>query len=301
MNLDESKQFERLVARIEETVAPLGAIVRSPDHIPDRLTGQSREIDASIRYKLGTTDILIVVECRRRNRMQDVTWIEQLATKSKNVGANKTIAVSATPFTAPAYRVAELNQIELRTLAEAAPEELTKWFLPAGGIAHVFRDVGDMECVVFLQCSDGLPLDYGLKSPDCFEPMFYHELIQSPFPAAVLYSFLEMHQPELFLDVPFDGTSKRLVFRFSVVPSPLLLQGREGLLIVDNVRLEASVSYKMCVFDRDAGFHHSYSLPDGQQYQHSAFHGEMFDMPVTFEHLKTPSGDKRISFKFIPE
>ena len=285
MNRDESKLFERLVARIEETVAPLGAVVRSPDHIPDRLTGQSREVDASIRYRLGTTDVLIIVECRRRSRTQDVTWIEQLATKSKSIGANKTIAVSATPFTTPAYRVAELNQIELRTLGEATPAELTQWFLPVGGVAHVFRDVEDLDCVVFLQCSDGLPTDYGLQARDCFESVFHHKLIKSPFPASVLYSFAELYQPERFAEVPFDGTSKRIVFRFSLVPGPLLVQGREGLLVVDHVRLEASVSYKICVFDRDDGVHHSYSLPDGQQYRHSAFHGKLFDMSVTFEHL----------------
>ena len=77
----ESKQFELLVARIEEAAAPRGAVVTSPDHIRDATSGQMREVDATIRFKIGTVPVLILVECRKRGRAEDVRWIEELTTK----------------------------------------------------------------------------------------------------------------------------------------------------------------------------------------------------------------------------
>ena len=90
---EEWRQFERLVARIERDLAPKGAVVRSPDRLPDLVTGSVREVDASIRFTVGSAPILITIECRRRAAVQDDTWIEQLAAKKEKLGAAKTIAV----------------------------------------------------------------------------------------------------------------------------------------------------------------------------------------------------------------
>lgn len=102
----EWRDFEKLVARIEEAAAPLQAVVSVDDKIPDLVTGTLRQVDASIRYKVGTADVLIVIECRKRSRKPDVTWIEQLATKCSAIGAAKTIAVSQTGFSKEAQLMA---------------------------------------------------------------------------------------------------------------------------------------------------------------------------------------------------
>lgn len=88
------RQFEQLVARIEADAGPLGLTVTSPDRIRCRTTGRLREVDASVRTQIGTSSILITVECRKRRAKQDVTWIEELATKKHAIGAARTIAVS---------------------------------------------------------------------------------------------------------------------------------------------------------------------------------------------------------------
>jgi hypothetical protein len=67
----EWREFEQLVARIEQTLAPQGAVVTSPDRVKDLYTGQDREVDATIRFRVGTVPILITVECRKRDRVQD--------------------------------------------------------------------------------------------------------------------------------------------------------------------------------------------------------------------------------------
>lgn len=123
------REFEALVARIEEALAPKGALVKSPDRVRDLVSKRLREVDASIRFDVGSTPILITIECRDRRGVQDDTWIEQLATKKQKIGAAKTIAVSATGFSDSASKTAELFGIELRHLTDRIEEEIVQEFL----------------------------------------------------------------------------------------------------------------------------------------------------------------------------
>lgn len=119
-----SKEFEELAARLEAALAPEGARVKSPDRIRDQFTGQYREVDASIRYTIGSSDILITIECRDRSRTQDVTWIEQLATKRVHVRADRTIAVSSSPFTEAALLAAKTHGISTRLISEVTDADV---------------------------------------------------------------------------------------------------------------------------------------------------------------------------------
>ena len=58
------RELELLVSRIEGALAPAGAVIRSPDRIPDLITGELREVDVSIRYRVGSVELLVTVECR---------------------------------------------------------------------------------------------------------------------------------------------------------------------------------------------------------------------------------------------
>jgi Restriction endonuclease len=118
------KQFEQLVARIEEDAGPLGLAVTSPDKILCRITGRKREVDVSVRSRIGTVDVLITIECRKRRPRQDVTWIEHLAAKRDSIGASCTIAVSSSGFTASAEAVARRYGIKLRRLSEVSAAEI---------------------------------------------------------------------------------------------------------------------------------------------------------------------------------
>lgn len=120
----EWREFERLVARIETDARDSGAVVTSPDHIRCTLTGALREVDASIRHVVDGASRLITIECRKRRGRQDVTWIEQLATKRQSIGADKTIAVSASGFSAAAHKVAAAHQIELKATRDLSVADL---------------------------------------------------------------------------------------------------------------------------------------------------------------------------------
>jgi hypothetical protein len=117
----EWRQFEQLVARIERDADQLGLAIKAPDRVRCLVTNRLREVDASVRTREGE---LITLECRKRRGSQDVTWIEQLATKRRSLGATKTIAVSARGFSSSAYALARENCIELKTLDELEPHEL---------------------------------------------------------------------------------------------------------------------------------------------------------------------------------
>lgn len=121
------RQFEKLVATMEGVLLQRGAVIKHPDRIPDIDTGELREVDASIRYTIGSVPLLITIECRKRAKNEDVMWIEQLAEKQRSVGAAKTIAVSSTGFTEPARKKAAQKGIELRTLRKIKPKDIEAW------------------------------------------------------------------------------------------------------------------------------------------------------------------------------
>jgi hypothetical protein len=120
------RQFEQLVARIEADAGPLGLSVKSPDRIRCKITGRLREVDASVRASVGTASVLMTIECRKRRPKQDVTWIEQLATKKANIGAVHTIAVSSAGFSDEAKILAAHLGIDLRHLSDVSAAEINK-------------------------------------------------------------------------------------------------------------------------------------------------------------------------------
>src|SRR4051812_30622967 len=125
--MTKSRDFETLVARIEQILAPSGARITSPDHIADLVTGALREVDASIRLSVGSVDVLISVECRDRSRAEDVTWIEQLITKKASIGASHTIAVSSIGFSELATKLANRGGIGIRTISDVTDKTILEW------------------------------------------------------------------------------------------------------------------------------------------------------------------------------
>jgi hypothetical protein len=118
------REFEKLVARIEGLLCPAGAVVKCPDRLRKIKGRGTRQVDASIRYVLGSTKVLVTVECRKRYKGQDVTWIEQLATKRRNIGAHHTLAVSTTEFSEEALEIAQREVIGTRVISEVTDDDI---------------------------------------------------------------------------------------------------------------------------------------------------------------------------------
>ena len=287
------KTFEELVGGIESIAGPRGAVVTRDDHLRDQITGELRQVDVSIRVRAGTTDILILIECRAHGRTQDVTWVEEMVTKLRNLGVSKIILVSLSGFSAAAKKKAEHYSIDLRELAEIPVDEIEDWFLPHG-IVHLFRVVDQAKCSVLLVTNSSTPIEI-----DAMAPVLVHNLVHTPFPAVALLNFYDMRHPKRLWAVPLDGTKTRLTLDFrgadpDLIPVPLgvpkpeqtqlrlLRDGRQS--DVSSLTLSFLVSYEATAFDRSEGRHHTYGAPGGPKIQHSEFDGIALGLPVTFEH-----------------
>ncbi len=146
------RDFEKLVARIEQVLAGSGIKVISPDRIPSLLTGRRREVDASLRTKIGSAEVLVTIECRKRHARQDVTWIEQLGSKKQALGAARTIAVASSAFSDDAVRVARHYGIDLRVLSEISEADMRNWVLLPRFVVHVFKqwDLPESPHIIFM-------------------------------------------------------------------------------------------------------------------------------------------------------
>lgn len=301
----EAKQFEALVARIEQVFAQNGVKVTTPDRIRNSVTDTLQEVDVSIRSRVVTTDVLITIECRKRSKKDDVRWIQELVTKRADLRINKTIAVSATGFTKAARRAAHKHDIELRIISEISVRDIQGWFLTTG-VAHVFRKIEQIECVVYLECTDGEPTDYGMKARDEFEPIFYHDKIQSPFSAATLFHLYELNHDDTFCSVPYDGTLTNVMFgidgNLSVngTSAKLSVKGPEGRYAVHFVLFTALVGYEVAECELDSGKHLRYTLPSGE-IQLSTFNAQLFGLPFEFEHLHSPHSEDHVSFRVLKD
>lgn len=127
---NDGQAFEALVERIERALAPTGAVITRRDRIPDRDGGGLREIDLSIRQRIGLSEILIIVECRDRKR-SDVTWIEQVASKRRSVRADRAIVVSSKRLGRSAIAKAQALDVEARICEKLRPEDFLGWFVRA--------------------------------------------------------------------------------------------------------------------------------------------------------------------------
>jgi hypothetical protein len=210
----QGRDLELIVARIESVLGPRGATITSPDYITDKVTGQSREVDAAIRYQIGSVPILITVECRDHNDPQDDTWLEQLVTKRQKVGAAKTIAVSSSGFTAPAVRDAQFHGIEVRTVDEITDDAILGWFQIKSIQNIVFRSEVSGVNVTMHGNTPGEP-DWDsewrkrMREDQLHTPAFEsledgsRQCIQDWIKAA------KVRSPKTFLDIPTDGTRIR--------------------------------------------------------------------------------------------
>ena len=121
------REFEKRIARIERALGPAKAQVKSPDKLLNKATGTLQEVDASFRTTVGTMPFLAIVECRKRSRNEDIQWIQQLAAKGKDLGADKVIAVSSKGFSPAAQTAARAHSIELRKLSELSANAALAW------------------------------------------------------------------------------------------------------------------------------------------------------------------------------
>jgi hypothetical protein len=91
--------FERLGAAVQAKLDP-GATVRWNEKIV------GRQIDATVRGRLGSAVVLVIIECRDYSDALGIDHVDALDSVRREVGANKAILVTRTGFTRPALEKA---------------------------------------------------------------------------------------------------------------------------------------------------------------------------------------------------
>lgn len=142
----QGRDLEQLVETLERLLGGTGTVVKSPDRILGADTKTWREIDVSVRGTVGSSPVLVILECRDRTKPGDLEWIEQLCTKRDSVGADHAVAVAG-QFTEPARACAAANGIDIRTLEEVDTSAVASWFVPKA--MHLIEYCVDIKAATF--------------------------------------------------------------------------------------------------------------------------------------------------------
>lgn len=112
------KRFEKKAFEIQKSLSAANANVKHDDSIYGLDSKTSRQIDISIRTRVGSYSVLIVVECKDYKTPVDVTDVEGFISKMRDIRANKGVMISAKGFTEAARNTAEKHDVDLRQLID---------------------------------------------------------------------------------------------------------------------------------------------------------------------------------------
>jgi hypothetical protein len=111
-------EFEKKAFEIQRSLSSANSDVRHNDSIYGQDSKTNRQIDISIRSKVGTYSILITVECKDYKKPVDVKDVDAFINKIRDVRAHKGVMISAKGFTKAAQNLAEHSDIDLRQLID---------------------------------------------------------------------------------------------------------------------------------------------------------------------------------------
>jgi len=159
------EEFEAIIARLQTTFSK-GATVTRDEKLPGKLSGRSRQIDVCIRTKVGTENVLIIVECKKHKRKVDVKAVESFIGVKKDVGAQMGIMVSKEGFSRSAYKRVKDENISLYRYQDTKNEDWPNG-LETSALLEVWELTPLMACYVLADGSEeAITTDEGM---DCFD------------------------------------------------------------------------------------------------------------------------------------
>ena len=123
MVVDSSVELERLVAKIQQDLAPNAEVLHNV-MLDGRSSGRKRQIDVLVREHIGQYEISIIIDCKDYKRPVDVKGVEEFWGLFEDVGAQKGVLVCPSGFTASAKARAQDLQIDLYSPIDT---DLHKW------------------------------------------------------------------------------------------------------------------------------------------------------------------------------
>ena len=207
------------------------------------MTNRLREVDASIRARVGSAEILVTIECRRRSAKQDVTWLEQLSSKKQALGAARTIAVSKSSFSKGAIEAAAFYGIDLRILNEITETDIQSWCFPQA-VVHLYK-----HCELLASPSVGVvmlpgdkPGDLNLPTGGTASPIFKIPGHKESLSLDDLWIRAEQ-ELGLYDKAPIDGKPLNIRLKLESTDG-LTVDTALGYRSVKEITLEAAIRWK---------------------------------------------------------
>ncbi len=139
----QTNAFQKLIHHIHSKIENIDAkVTESAFLIEKNIVGPiAREIDVLIEKEVKGKIAKIAIECRDRSDKDDITWVDSLVGKYKNLDAHKVIAVSNSGFSRAAILKAKANGIDLKTIDETLQINFGEEFHKLGliFISHIFE------------------------------------------------------------------------------------------------------------------------------------------------------------------
>ncbi len=154
MNNVKWKKFEELVKKVQKKLAP-NAIVKLDDKIIGKITGVKRQIDISVRQKVGNYDLLIAIDCKDYSKPVGLPQIGEFIELISDIQANKGVIVSANGFTKTAKIRGEKAGLNLYRLVDTGEHDWQVMsFVPVvcnfiGPKSYSFTFSGNFEILEF--------------------------------------------------------------------------------------------------------------------------------------------------------
>ena len=125
------QEYQDAVGELYNNMEKIGHVKKNI-LIPDKITGQNRQVDVWLEALLGDCKIKILVDAKLRSVPIDVKDVEEVAMLADAVKANKAIIVTNNGWTKPALKKAEFLSMDIRILSIENALNLiivNKWFM----------------------------------------------------------------------------------------------------------------------------------------------------------------------------
>lgn len=168
------QEYQEAVGQLYEQMSDFG-IVRKNITIPDKITGQSRQIDVWWEANIGDHKVNFLVDAKLRKDKLDVKDVEEVLMLAKSVNAHSAIIVCNSGWTQPAEKKADFEGMKLKVFSIEDALEIfveDKWFMcpncnrdcvvmsepgfrEEGGLVHWWLRGDCRECdTTYLDCQD---------------------------------------------------------------------------------------------------------------------------------------------------
>ncbi|GAB3514231.1 restriction endonuclease [Emticicia fontis] len=125
------QEYQEAVAVLYEQMAEFGVVYKNLT-IPDKVTGQARQIDVWWEMQLENHTFKILIDAKKRSAKVDVKDVEEIMMLANAVNADKAIIVTNNDWTKPAELSAKFNRLDLKILTFDEATDLIvedKWLM----------------------------------------------------------------------------------------------------------------------------------------------------------------------------